>query len=219
MQLLAITPIALSAEEIARRQQRYDRLSPAGVNVVVQNLGSGSEVPRALESHGDIVASEDCLRSRYRSMDSSKFDGFLPDCVLDPVVGLPPESFERPVYGILKLCTYFLLGQGLTVGAVARNSAIARELDRKLASYGGDNTTGLTAILGLSVDDIADHDLWAAATRELVAASGTSAVINGCSAVEVSAGETKLVDPTALALQLLGFSAALGLSPGVGARE
>ena len=219
MQLLAITPIALSTDEITRRQQRYDRLSPAGVNVLVQNLGSGSEVPRSLESHEDIMASEECLKSRYRSADSSQFDGFLPDCVLDPVVGLAPGSFERPVYGILKLCTYFLLGQGLTVGAVARNQAIARELDRKLASYGCDNTADLTAVLGLSVDDITDQDLWATTTRELVAASGTGAVINGCSAVEVPADETKLVDPTALALQLLGFSAVLRLSPGVGARQ
>ncbi|WP_158250867.1 hydantoin racemase [Cryobacterium sp. Y82] len=200
----------MSVEEIARRQHRYDRLVPAGVRVLVENLGAGSEVPRSLETHDDIVASEQCLIARYRAVDGTGWSGFLPDCVLDPVVDSPPGLFARPVYGILKLTTTFLLGQGLTVGAVARNDTIARELDRKLALYGAAIST---AILGLSVDDISDEARWARATRDLLSTATDDAVINGCSAVEVPDVGTKLVDPTSLALQLLGLSAKLHLSP------
>ncbi|GEP28575.1 hypothetical protein CLE01_31730 [Cryobacterium levicorallinum] len=211
MQLLAITPIAVSVEEIARRQHRYDRLVPAGVRVLVENLGDGSEAPRSLETHDDIVASEQCLIARYRAVDGTGWSGFLPDCVLDPVVDSPPGLFARPVYGILKLTTTFFLGQGLTVGAVARNDTIARELDRQLALYGGGDSS--TFVLELSVDDISDEARWARATRDLLATATDDAVINGCSAVDVQAGETRLIDPTALALQLLGVRANLQLPP------
>lgn len=210
LQLLAVTPIAVSGGEVARRQGRYDRLSPAGVRVLVENLGTGSEVPRSLESDDDITASERCLVARFQAADTSRIDALLPDCVLDPVVDLESSLFARPVYGILKLSTHFLLGQGLSIGAVARNGAIAHELDRKLESYGCVGASGLTAILGLSVEDISDDALWASASGEMLAASAADAVINGCSAVETHGGRprgTVLVDPTATALQLLGLIA------------
>lgn len=210
MRLLALTPIALSEGEVARRQERYDRLSPPGVRVFVDNLGTGSEVPRSLETADDITASEACLVARFQAADTSAIDAFLPDCVLDPVVDTEPGLFVRPVYGILKLSTHFLLGQGLSIGAVARNPAIAHELDRKLESYGCAGGGGLTAILGLSVDDISDDALWAASTGAVLSSSPVDAVINGCSAVEVHgdcARGAVLVDPTATALQLLGIIA------------
>jgi len=206
LRLLAITPIAVSDEEVARRQARYDRHAPNGVSVLVENLGTGSDVPRALECEADIRASETSLIERLQNANVSEIDAFLPDCVLDPVVSLHPSLFARPVYGVLKLSTHFLLAQGLSIGAVARNAAIARELDRKLELYGCEVASGSTQILGLSVSDISDENLWAAATEETLAASSASAVINGCSAVEVHSAPAQgavLVDPTATALQVL----------------
>lgn len=210
LRLLAVTPIAVSEGEVARRQARYDRLSPAGVHVLVENLGTGSEVPRSLESDDDMTASEGCLVARLQAADTSRIDAFLPDCVLDPVVDLESSQFTRPVYGILKLTTHFLLGQGLSIGAVARNDAIAHELDRKLELYGCVGASGLTAVLGLSVEDISDDARWASASGKVLAASAADAVINGCSAVEAHGGGPRgpvLVDPTATAMQLLGLIA------------
>ena len=210
MRLLAITPICVSDDEIARRQSRYARFSPPGVNVSLQNVGTGSEIPRALDTAEDIAASEAALVRRFGAEDGSGIDAFLPDCVLDPVVDYADASFERPVYGILKLTAHYLVSQNMAFGAVARNDAIAGELDRKLVGYRLAEKPGLTSVLGLSVEDIADDDIWAAATDTLLRTSSVDAVINGCSAVEVHAlaGAPALIDPTATALRLIGLIAA-----------
>ncbi len=210
MKLLAVTPICVEDSEIARRQARYDRFSPPGVSVLLQNVGTGSEVPRALDTAEDIAASEAALVRRFGSEEGLGIDAFLPDCVLDPVVDYADACFAKPVYGILKLTAHFLVSQNLAIGAVARNGAIAGELDRKLVAYGLVKQLGLTSVLGLSVEDIADDDIWAAATDTLLRASSVDAVINGCSAVEVHAlaGAPALIDPTATALRLIGLIAA-----------
>lgn len=210
MRLLAITPICVSDDELARRQSRYDRFSPPGVNVSLQNLGTGSEIPRALDTAEGIAASEAALVRRFGPEDGSGIDAFLPDCVLDPAVDYANASFARPVYGILKLTAHYLVSQNMAFGAVARNHAIAGELDRKLVGYGLAGKPGLTSVLGLSVDDIADEDIWSAATDTLLRTSNVDAVINGCSAVEVHAlaGAPALIDPTATALRLIGLIAA-----------
>ena len=69
-------------------------------------------------------------------------------------------------------------------------------------------------VLGLSVDDIANDDLWNEAIERVArvaAQKGTTVLINGCSAVEVTVagGAVRIVDPTALALQVAGFAASL----------
>jgi Asp/Glu/hydantoin racemase len=203
MRILAITPIAVDDEELARRQQRYDRLSPAGLSVHLQNAGTGSEVPRALETEADIAASEAMLVDRFAAADAEEFDAYLPDCVLDPVVDHAAQ-LPRPVHGIGRLAGHYLAGLGVRPGAVARNQAIAAELDRKLAGYG--LTTEPTAVMDLSVEDIADDATWAAAVERTVAGLNCRAVINACSAVEVTAGTggPVLLDPTATALRMLG---------------
>jgi Asp/Glu/hydantoin racemase len=208
MQILAITPIWVSEEELARRQARYDRFSPQGISVRLLLPGAGSEIPRSLETTDDVTASEEALLRRLEQEDGHGIDAFLPDCALDPVVDHPIARLSRPVHGIVKLTSHFLVSQGLGVGAVARNQAIADELDRKLASYG--ITAPPTHVLGLSVEDIADEATWATATDAMLAKTSANAVINGCSAVEVRplTGGPALIDPTAMALRLLGVMAA-----------
>lgn len=203
MRILAITPIAVDEEEIARRQARYDRLAPAGMTVQLDNAGHGSEVPRALETAADIAASEVMLLDRFTAANPDEYDAYLPDCVLDPVVD-HAARLPRPVHGIGRLAAHYLAGLDLRIGAVARNQAIAAELDRKLAGYGV--AAEPTAVMDLSVEDIADHATWAAAVARSVAGLGCGAVINACSAVEVTAGTRgpALVDPTATALRMLG---------------
>lgn len=218
MRLLAITPLCVSDEELARRQQRYDRLAPPDVSVTLLNLGTGSEVPRAFDTAADIAASEAALVQRFRAADAGGYgevDAYLPDCVLDPVVDLPDSGIATPVFGLLKLTAHFLLSLGATVGAVARNGPIARELDRKFASYGLGQLQGMTSVLGLSVEDISHDALWASAVTTHLQTIDAEFVINGCSAVEVlnPAGRPRLVDPTATALKLLGLSTAIEAAP------
>jgi Asp/Glu/hydantoin racemase len=208
MRLLAVTPICVPIEELARRQDRYDRLAPAGVEIKLENLGTGSDIPRSLDSRDDLAASEAAVIARLADAGDSPFDGFLPDCVLDPGVDAGALEISKPVFGILKMTAHFFAGQGARVGAVARNAAIASELDRKLHSYGLALTHGRTAVLGLSVEDIANTARWNHAVSEHLQRIHVDAVINGCSAVEVSGpGTGVLVDPTALALQLIGIGA------------
>jgi Asp/Glu/hydantoin racemase len=218
MRLLAITPLCVTDEELARRQQRYDRLAPSGVSVTLLNLGTGSEIPRAFDTAADIAASEAALLQRFRAADAGGYgelDAFLPDCVLDPVVDLPNSGIATPVFGLLKLTAHFLLSLGATVGAVARNEPIARELDRKFASYGLGQLQGTTSVLALSVEDISNDALWASAVSTHLQTMDAEFVINGCSAVEVlkPAGRPGLVDPTATALKLLGLSTAIEAVP------
>ncbi|GAA1661754.1 hypothetical protein GCM10010977_24070 [Citricoccus zhacaiensis] len=208
MKLLAITPIAVSSEELSRRQARYDRLCPPGVTIRLEALGAGSDIPRALDTPEDIEASEQALLHRFRNADPTGVDAFLPDCVLDPTVDVADAGLSRPVLGLLKLAGHFLAGQGLSVGALARNEAIASELDRKYASYGLAPIVGGTRVLGLAVGDIADDETWQSAVERRLRDTDADVAINGCSAVEVSPSGRRpvVVDPTAMALQLLGLN-------------
>lgn len=215
MRLLAITPIHVGETELARRQTRYDTLSPHGVTVHLEDLGTGSDVPDALETAEDIVASEAALVQRYADADLVGIDGFLPDCVLDPVVE-HESSMPRPVFGIGRLSAHFAAGFGVRLGAVARNPAIATELDRKLRSY-GIVTAQDTAVLNLSVEDIADDVAWATAVQRTVRGLSCDYVINACSAVDITEHHDGpfLLDPTWAALQLIGLQA-LGLGSPAG---
>lgn len=206
MRLLAITPIAVSEDELARRQQRYDRLAPPGVEVVLENLGTGVGVPAALETASDVAASEEVLVRRFATCDPAGYDAFLPDCVLDPVVDRAVE-LPRPVHGIARLATHLIASLGRSFTAVARNQAIASELDHRFATYGL-VPVQRTAVLDLSVDDISDDAIWADAVGEAVADLDCDVVVNACSAVEVrpGSGGPTILDPTATALQVLALS-------------
>ncbi|WP_199435503.1 aspartate/glutamate racemase family protein [Qaidamihabitans albus] len=204
MRILSITPIAVDEHELTRRQQRYDRIAPASVHVHLENLGRGSGVPTALETADDVAASEAALLRRYANADAGAYDAYLPDCVLDPVVD-HADRLPLPVHGIGRLTAHYLAGLGLRFRAVARNLAIAAELDRKLRSYGIPHAQP-TAVMELSVADIADDSTWAAAVQRAVADLDCAAVLNACSAVDVrsASGGPWQVDPTATALRLLG---------------
>lgn len=208
MEILAFTPIAVTSEELARRQKRYDRLSPDSISVRLEGLREGSHVPRALDTPEDIEASEQALLAQYRRADLTGVDALMPDCVLDPTVGAPGTDLDVPILGLLKMTGHALAGQGLAVSALARNEAIANELDRKYATYRLQGPLGGTRILGLTVDDISDNHAWDAAVADLLMEVNADVVINGCSAVEVSnvGRRPALIDPTALALNLLALT-------------
>lgn len=209
MRLLAWTPIVVGDEELARRQARYDRLAPPEVQVVLRDLGAVSpSAPRALESEVDVRVSEEAVAEAYRASDPTGFDAFLPDCVLDPAIDSP--DLARPVLGLTRISSSFLGGQGATVGALARNQAIADELDRRLASYGVPREP--TVVMHLDVQDISDDDLWRQAVTAYAWKLDCDFALNACSAVDLGepVAETVVVDPTALALRLLGIRAQLG---------
>lgn len=206
MRLLAITPIVVDDTELERRQRRYDALAPDGVTIVLEHLGEG---PRALETDEDVRVSERALLERYRAVDPEGWDGFLPDCVLDPVVGLD-HGLPRPVHGLARLASAFVAGQGARMAAVARNDAIARELDRKMAEYDV-RLVAPTTVLDLAVEDIADDAAWAAAVESRVVDLDCDFVFNACSAVEVADQHRApfLLDPTRTALALLALRATI----------
>ncbi|MEO7079701.1 MAG: hydantoin racemase [Rhodococcus sp. (in: high G+C Gram-positive bacteria)] len=202
MRLLAFTPIDVDDAELRRRQERYDQLAPETVSVELRNIGAVA--PSALDTEEEIRASEKVLAEAFRTVDPTGFDGFLPDCVLDPCAE-EADSFARPLYGLSRLTASFFLSQGLHVGALARNEAIAAELDSRLASY--DIIADPTKVLGLDVADIADSQAWGRAVAGRAASMTCDVAINACSAVELTDPPVRplVVDPTAIALQLLGL--------------
>ena len=201
MRLLALTPIHVPDAEVTRRQARYDAIAPAGVTVVVRR--PEGELPRELGSAADIAASDAALLSAYAAEPAGHWDGYIPDCVLDPAVHAA-TSLPVPIHGIGRLAMHALAGAGLAWRGVARNEPIAHELDRLAASYGVP-TDGPTTVLSLSVEQIADDAGWGSALSTAVADLGCDAVLNGCSAVDVRAPGRGpvVVDPTALALRVL----------------
>lgn len=210
----AVTPIEVPEDELERRRQRYAQLQPEGIRIELHNLAGA---PRQLDSEAAVRASERLVVAELLRTDPAAYDAVMADCVLDP--GL--EELERrapvPAFGILKLCAGTLAAAGLRFGAVARNAAIAQELEARVRAHGhGAAFSGVT-VLNLALEDIGDPARWNAALRRAAAAfeaSGTRAVINGCSAVEVlpgAGGRVAVIDPTALALAALGLLHARGL--------
>jgi Asp/Glu/hydantoin racemase len=113
------------------------------------------------------------------------------------------------VVGILRLSMGGQVLTGPRAGAVARNKAIADELAEKVAAYGWSESFTGVRVLDLDVHAIADTRRWNDAVGAALASlgqDGASAVLNGCSAVDVPAGPSagvRVVDPTALALRVL----------------
>ena len=91
----------------------------------------GAEGPRALETEADVAPPRRrCWRGSRRPTPRA-VDAFLPDCVLDPVVGTTTGCRGRSSgsAGSRRASSPGWAAHG----AVARNRAIAEELDRKLA--------------------------------------------------------------------------------------
>jgi len=201
----AVTPIHVDAAELARRQARYDALCPPGVHVELHDIGP--DAPRALDTAEEVRASAQLVVEALRAAPAG-YDALLPDCVLDP--GVDELQGELPVVGILRLALGWQVLLGRRCGAVARNKAIADELAAKVAAYGWAWSFSGVRVLDLDVDAIADPQRWNDAVDGALgslAGDGATAVVNGCSAVDVprgSAAGVRVVDPTALALRLLG---------------
>jgi Asp/Glu/hydantoin racemase len=210
----AVTPIDVSAEEVSRRQRRYDALSPEGIRVVLENL-PGS--PTQLDSASACRASEAVVVAELLQTDPGQYDAVLADCVLDPALETLEQRCPVPVFGILKLCCGVLAAAGHRFGAVARNQAIADELEARVLAHGHADRFDRVAVLDLALQDIDRAERWnevLGTAARAFESSATSVLINGCSAVDVlpRAGSTvAVVDPTALALATLGLMVARGL--------
>jgi Asp/Glu/hydantoin racemase len=206
MRLRAITPIVVPERELIRRRARYDDLAPPGVTVRLDNLSEG---PDRLESVGQIRESEQRVYDEALRTDPSRFDGIFLDCVLDPALEQLDAESQLPVFGITRLVSSFLGSLGLRMAAVARNQAIAHELADRIDAFGWSSHLKTVLTLDLSLEDIGDAERWNRIVAERVAngdLDGVDAIINGCSAVEVKPiGGPPLLDPTALALQLVGL--------------
>lgn len=210
MHLRAITPIVVAEDELVRRRVRYDHLAPPGVTIHLDNLSHG---PNRLESSSQVRTSEERVYEEALRTDPNRFDGIFLDCVLDPALERLQEESPLPVFGITRLVSTYLGSLGLRMAAVARNKAIADELADRIDAFGWSSQLEEVLILDLSLDDIGDTDRWNRIVAERVAAGdldGVDVIINGCSAVEVhQTGGPPLLDPTALALRLVGLGADL----------
>ena len=207
MHVHAVTPIHVDDAELARRQARYDRLSPDGVRVVLHDLGP--DAPAALETEDDVRASEELVAAALAAA-PVEADVLLPDCVLDPGVPAPgAHPGDRPLVGLGRAAIGEAVLAGARVGAVARNAAIAAELEARVAAYGWSDAFAGVTVLDLAVADIEDAERWAAAVRPALVAArrdGVDVVLNACSAVEVGAPDPSLpvlIDPVEKCLRLV----------------
>jgi len=214
VRIRAITPIRVGATELARRQRRYRRLSPAAIEVTLVDLEDGPDVPRALETEDDVRRSERLVVAEARRTNAEEFDVVLPDCVLDPGVGVGADT-PVPLVGILSLTAHLLAGTGARFAALTRNEAIGAELAAKVRDYGLADRLTEVRVLGLDVASIPDDSAWADAIGRAVGDLPVATVVNGCSAVELQPHRSGpvIVDPTATALRVLGLVAEAGLAP------
>ncbi|MEO5744988.1 MAG: aspartate/glutamate racemase family protein [Terracoccus sp.] len=207
MHIWSVTPIHVSDAELARRQARYDALSPSGLRVELVDLGV--DAPPQLATEQDVRDSEGLVTAALESAPDHA-DALMPDCVLDPAVAELSERLDRPVFGLLRTSTAWSALAGRRVGAVTRNAVIAAELERLVDLYGLTRHFTGVDVLDLDVDAIHDTERWAAALRGVVERmdrAGAGDLVNGCSAVELPPDATtwpvRVVDPTALTLRLM----------------
>lgn len=218
LRIKAISPLRLADDEVARREDRYRRLAGDGIEIDLVNLPPGA--PERLDSDADIRASEALVHDEACRTDPGRHDLVLPDCVLDPIVGLV-DDVPVPVLGILQLATGHLAALGQPFAAVTRNAAIGAELAKRVADHGHGDRLQSVARLDADFCLISDQDGWADAMRPLAQRLGDEGVrvlVNGCSAVDIPdnrLGLVTVVDPTRVAMRMLAVAAAEGL---VGAR-
>lgn len=220
MRIKAITPIHVGEAELARRQERYRALAPPSLDVVLFDLPGHDKVPTSLDSKAGIRTSESFVVEEALATEPGSYDALLPDCVLDPGLDLLQRESSSPTFGILELSAGFLFALGRRFASVTRNRPIGDELRSRLERYGYASRFDGNVVMDLDFADIADETRWneaLAGVLERFAGSSTAAVINGCSAVELEdrpTGGVALVDPTQLALRVLGIVADTGLLPG-----
>ncbi|GHJ39231.1 aspartate/glutamate racemase family protein [Streptomyces sp. TS71-3] len=209
MRILSVTPIRVGAGELARRRDRYRRLAPPGVELVLEEVGE--DAPEQFATPDDIAASTASVTAALAAAPDGDLACRMPDCVLDPAVPVEPDGAAVPTVGMLRLSAAHLVASGRTFGAVTRNHAIGEALARRVEEYGYGPWFAGVIVLDLAFDAIPDTGRWNGAVRAALdgfAARGVTAVINGCSAVDTDAPHpVELVDPAALALRLLAAGA------------
>lgn len=225
MRLVALTPAHVGAEETARRQARYDGFSGDHLAVSVRDQPDRPDVPQSFDT-AELVASADaCVLEQAKALTLAPGDVVMPDCVLDTSLE-EIDASGLAAQGIMRLTVNLLNGLGLTYGAVARNRAVADALDARIRGYDRTGSYVGIAVMDLPTQAVADTELWNTTLATHVAdlaARGARAVINGCSAVDVTAGPlaATVVDPTQLAVRFLALASDLGLldalSPGAAA--
>lgn len=221
MRLLALTPAHVGPEEVDRRQARYDRFARGGLTITVHDQPDRPDVPHSFDTAELVAAADACVLEQATSLQLEPDQVLLPDCVLDTSLEAL-EAAGLPVQGLMRITASVLSGLGVHYGAVARNPAVADALDSRLRGY---DTTGHyvgIAVLDLPSSAVSDTARWNAALAEHVSAlagRGAQAVINGCSAVDVTAGPfaAAVIDPTELAIRMLAVAEQLGLQPAVAA--
>lgn len=209
MRILASTPLHVGAAEIARRQARYDRITPAGMTIELCDLPS--EAPRALECEADLRASERHVIESLRAVPDG-YDAVLADCVLDPGITTLQQELDIPAFGILRLNLAHARALGRPTAAVVRNAAIAGEMRAVADGCGLGDVLRDVLLLDLDFAATADHDRWQARLAEVAsdaARTGARHLLNGCSAVDTDsvAGPVTVYDPVARALALASAGA------------
>lgn len=215
MRIKAITPIHVTEDELARRQERYDRLAPPGMKVTVVNLPDREDVPRTLSTRLGIMSAAPFVYAEGMRTNPDEFDAILVDCVLDPAVEELTADQPLPVYGPLRLTLSLLHGLGHRFATVTRNDPIAEAMFKRISDYGFADMFDSSNPLHLSFEEIANPTVWNAALQgvldKLEAKGNVQALINGCSAVDVDNGKScvRVLDPARTALQMIALGAQL----------
>ncbi|MCF8590008.1 aspartate/glutamate racemase family protein [Gordonia liuliyuniae] len=205
MKIFATTPLYVGVDELARRQQRYDAIAPAGVGVTLHDLPDSA--PTSLDSAEDIARSDHYVHAALAAA-PTEFDALMPDCVLDPAVARLQSETDRPVIGILRMNLAYAAALAAPTAGVVRNHAIAAEMRRVTEVYEWSQWLTEVQVLDLPFDAVSAGPQWqaqldnAAAT---LAPRGARALLNGCSAVDVDADHPSavpVVDPVIRALEL-----------------
>lgn len=208
MKIFATTPLHVGADELARRQQRYDAIAPAGLTVALHDLPEGA--PTSLDSADDIARSDAYVHTALAGA-PAEFDAVMPDCVLDPSVARLQGETTRPVIGILRMNLAYAAALNAPTGGVVRNKAIAAEMRRVADVYGWSHWLTEVEILDLPFDAVSEGPDWQAqldAAAAALAPRGVRSLLNGCSAVDVDADHPSAVPVVDPVIRALDFVAA-----------
>ncbi len=214
LRVKAIAPLRLDETEMVRRQARYSALAGPEMEIVLFNL-EGKNAPLRFDSFEEIEASERLTWEEISRTDPERFDAVLPDCVLDPGLDKAADA-PVPAYGILRLAAGHLHSLGRPYAAVTRNDVIGQVLEEKVAGYGFSSVLMGREVLDIDFCFVSEGAGWneamAPVARKL-ADRGVTALLNGCSAVDIENRTLEgvaVIDPTEMALAVLGLAHRLG---------
>ncbi len=216
LRVKAIAPLRLDDEEMVRRQLRYSALAGPEMEIVLFNL-EGDNAPLRFDSFEEIDASERLTWEEISRTSPDRFDVVLPDCVLDPGLEKAAEA-PVPAYGILRLAAGNLYSLGRPYAAVTRNDVIGQVLEEKVAGYGFSSVLVGREVLDIAFCFVSEGSGWNEAMAPIarkLADRGVTALLNGCSAVDIENRTLEgvaVIDPTEMALSVLGLAHRLGVA-------